>query len=248
VTGWLGSLMTSLLIAVGGATTAPAPGTSPPASPVHSARATSTALVLGGVPVRLPAGSRQVVTVNHTSGTHARVTLWQRTASGWQRLARTKTGRTGYGGLVRPKHREQGTGTTPLGTYRLLSTFGTTPRAATWGLSHRRIRAGDYWVQDNRSAHYNRYRNKAEGGFRWWLPASNVNSSERLRDFPKQYEMAIVTSYNYAAQVRHRGAGIFLHVNGHGPTAGCVSAPRWFLLRTMDALDPGLRPVIAIGR
>ena len=29
-----------------------------------------------------------------------------------------------------------------------------------------------------------------------------------------------MTSYNYAAQVRHRGAGIFLHVNGRGATAG----------------------------
>ena len=58
---------------------------------------------------------------------------------------------------------------------------------------------------------------------------SNVNSSERLRDYPRQYEYSIVTSYNYSRQVRHRGAGIFLHVNGRGATAGCVSAPRWFL-------------------
>jgi L,D-peptidoglycan transpeptidase YkuD (ErfK/YbiS/YcfS/YnhG family) len=80
------------------------------------------------------------------------------------------------------------------------------------------------------------------------LPLSDADSSERLSDFATQYEYAIVTGFNYAAQVRHRGAGIFLHVNGTGPTAGCVSAPRWFLRRTMAALDPDLRPVIAIGR
>ena len=35
----------------------------------------------------------------------------------------------------------------------------------------------------------------------------------------------MVTDFNIK-QVRHRGAGIFLHVNGAGATAGCVSAPR----------------------
>jgi L,D-peptidoglycan transpeptidase YkuD (ErfK/YbiS/YcfS/YnhG family) len=208
----------------------------------------STRIVLDGVTVTLPAGSRQVVTVNHTTGYHARVTLWQRQAGSWHLVARTRAGRIGYGGLVRPRLRIQGTGTTPLGTYRLLWSFGTHPRASSWNLSHRQIRAGDYWVEDNQSAYYNRHRNKAQGGFRWWLPVSNDDSSERLMSFPTQYEFSIVTSFNYAYPVRHRGAGIFLHVNGSGATAGCVSAPRWFLVRTMNVLDPAQRPVVAIGR
>lgn len=102
-------------------------------------------------------------------------------------------------------------------------------------------------MQDNASAYYNRYRNKSQGGFRWRLPSSNVNSSERLRDYPRQYEFAIVTSFNHA-QVRHRGSGIFLHVNGSGATGGCVSAPRRFIARLMRRIDPAERPVIAIGR
>ncbi len=236
-----GALLAAALIALG------APATTPDA-PVAPRAATATTVTLGGVTVRLPAGSRQVVTVNHTRGTRARVVLWQQDASGWHRLARTKVGRTGYGGLVRASHRKQNTGTTPLGTFRLLSTFGTHPRDAAWKLDHRRIRAGDYWVQDNQSAYYNRYRSKSEGGFRWWLPQSDPNSSERLASFPTQYEYAIVTSFNYVKQVRHRGSGIFLHVNGAGATAGCVSAPRWFLVRAMATLDPDQRPVIAIGR
>jgi len=237
----IGALLAAMLIAVG------VPATTPDA-PVGGRAATSTHVTLSGVDVTLPPGSRQVVTVNHTRGTRARVALWEADASGWHRVARSKAGRIGYGGLVRARLRKQNTGTTPLGTFRLLSTFGTHPRAASWDLDHRQVRAGDYWVQDNRSAFYNRYRNKSEGGFRWWLPQSDPNSSERLADLPTQYEYAIVTSFNYARQVRHRGSGIFLHVNGHGPTAGCVSAPRWFLVRAMADLDPDLRPVIAIGR
>jgi len=208
----------------------------------------STRITLGGVIVVLPAGARQVVTVNHTHGSHARVALWQLTAGHWERLARTRAGRTGYGGLVRARLRHQGTGTTPLGTFRLLWSFGTHDREASWDLFHRRIQAGDYWVEDNRSDYYNRYRNKSQGGFRWWLPLSDVNGSELLTDYPVAYEYSIVTSFNYAHPVRYRGAGIFLHVSDGGPTAGCVSAPVWFLRRTLATLDPDLSPVIAIGR
>jgi L,D-peptidoglycan transpeptidase YkuD (ErfK/YbiS/YcfS/YnhG family) len=203
---------------------------------------------LGGVRVALHSGTRQVVTVNHTQGYHARVVFWVKGGGEWRRVYSVRDGRIGYGGLVAPRTRVQGSGTTPLGTVRLISSFGRHARGDTWDLPYRRIRKGDYWVEDNRSAYYNRYRNKRQSGFRWWLPAGDVNSSERLLDFPVQYELSVVTSYNYDAQVRHRGAGIFLHVNGSGATAGCVSAPRLFLRRMMWRLDPDRHPVMAVGR
>jgi L,D-peptidoglycan transpeptidase YkuD (ErfK/YbiS/YcfS/YnhG family) len=202
---------------------------------------------LDGVRVRLRAGTRQVVSVRHTHGYHARVTWWVRSDGRWAKRMQTADGRTGYGGLVRGTHRRQGTGTTPLGTYGLVSAFGTHRASRHWDLRYRRIRAGDYWVEDNASHYYNRYRNKARGGFRWWLPSSDANSSERLRDYPVQYEWALVTSFN-RQQVRHRGAGIFLHVNGSGATAGCVSAPRWFIRKLLHRIHRDARPLIAIGR
>ena len=213
-------------------------------SPAH---AETTHVTLGGVRVGLPPGSRQVVTVNHTRGYHARIAYWVFRTAHWKRLFVSNDGRIGYGGLVAPRKRRQGSGTTPLYTTRLISSFGRHPRGDSWDLPYRRIRRGDYWVEDNGSRFYNRYRNRSQGGFRWWLPTSDVNSSERLRDFPRQYEYSIVTGYN-RAQVRHRGAGIFLHVNGSGATAGCVSAPRWFLRRLMGRLDPDRVPVQAVGR
>lgn len=120
-------------------------------------------------------------------------------------------------------------------------------RHAEWHVDYRRIKAGDFWVGDNESSYYNRYRNKAQGGFRWWLQGTGPNASERLLDYPVQYEMALVISYNYWSPVRYRGSGIFLHVNGSGATAGCVSAPRRFIAALMNRLRPGLHPVIAIG-
>jgi L,D-peptidoglycan transpeptidase YkuD (ErfK/YbiS/YcfS/YnhG family) len=204
-------------------------------------------VMLGGVQVALQDGTRQVVTVNHTRGYHAHLDYWVLRQGSWQKVYGVSDGRIGYGGLVAPFTRVQGTGTTPVGTVRLISSFGRHPHRQGWSLPYRRIRAGDYWVEDNASRYYNRYRNKAQGGFRWWLPASHANSSERLSDFPTQYEYSIVTSYNHD-QVRHRGAGIFLHVNGSGATAGCVSGPRRFIRALMWRLDPAEHPVMAVGR
>lgn len=219
----------------------------PTPPPVVSSPARSERIHLGGVRVRLPAGSRQVVTVNHAHRYHARVTLWQKRHGRWHRVARAHDGRVGQHGLVAARRHRQGTDRTPVGTFRLLSAFGRHHRHHVWELPYQRINTGDYWVRDNRSAYYNRYRNKAQGGFRWWLPARRPNASVRLTAHRRQFEFVVVTSFNHA-QVRHRGAAIFLHVNGRRGTGGSVSAPRWFVRKALGVLDPAQRPVIAVGR
>ena len=226
---------------------APQPALAGPSAHRAPAARESGHVRLDGVDVRLRDGTRQVVTANRTRGYHARITWWVKGRDGWHKQMRAADGRIGYGGLVAGARRHQGTGTTPLGTYGLLSVFGTHPRRDAGALDYRRIRRGDHWVQDNASPHYNRYRNQRQGGFRWWLPSSDPNSSERLTDYRRPYEWSIVTGFN-VEQVRHRGSGIFLHVNGRGATAGCVSAPRRFLGALVRRLDPAAAPVIAIGR
>lgn len=220
-----------------------------PAAPAvaPTAPAAEDTVTLDGVRVRLREGTRQVVTVNRTNGWHARVVFWARKDGRWVKRFRAADGRIGYGGLVRPRKRVQGSGRTPLGTFRLPWAFGMHRRHDNWDRSYyRKVRKGDYWVLDNESKHYNRYRHRSDGGFRWWLDAGHPDASERLKDYPRQYEYSVVTSFN-RRQVRHRGGAIFLHVNGDGATAGCVSAPRWFLRKLMFRLDPDKRPLIAIG-
>ena len=202
---------------------------------------------LDGVTVRLRPGTTQVVTANRTGGHHARVKLWSLRAGRWSVVASTRDGRVGYGGLSRPAQRRQGDGTTPIGTFELTFAFGTHARKARWRMPYHRIRPGDYWVGDNSSPYYNRLRTRAQGGFRWWLPPSDDDASEHLIHYRSQYEYAFATSFN-AGQVRHRGFAIFLHVNGRGATAGCVSAPRSFLQTLYRRLAPQHHPVIAIGR
>jgi len=206
-----------------------------------------TPITLDGVVVDLPAHTGQVITARHTTGTHARLTFWTLRDGRWLVLARSTIGRTGYGGLVEPTTRRQGSGTTPLGTYYLPYTFGSQAQHRGWDMPYRKFDANDYWVGDNASAYYNRYRSKELGGFRWNL-VSPVNGSERLADYPTQYRMSVVVAYNYYDPVNYRGTGIFLHVNGPGATAGCVSAPNWFMDVVMEHLHPDRKPVIAIGR
>ena len=229
-----------------GAFLVPVPGAA--ATTAHAAVSTTPQRIsLDGVPVVLRPGTSQVITARHTSGTYARVTLWSLHYGRWEKVAQTAAGRTGYGGLVAGGERKQGSGTTPLGTYALPFTFGSQSRHAGWSMPYKKFDSNDYWVEDNASAYYNRYRSRELGGFRWYLD-SPVNGSERLADYKTQYTMSVVIAYNYYRRVHYSGAGIFLHVNGRGATAGCVSAPTWFLVTVMRELDPARKPLIAIGR
>src|SRR6478735_4203924 len=237
--------MRRLLVATAAATLAAAGLLAPTGAGAEARQA--DVVRLDGVRVELRAGTTQVVTVDHTRGGRAPVSLSPLAPGGWERQVTTSDGRTGLGGPGDGDRRRQGSGTTPLGTYGLISTFGphaADPRAS---LPHHRIRKGDHWVQDNASDYYNQLRNQRDGGFRWWLPKSDPDSSERLTDYPRQYEWSIVTDFN-VEQVRHRGSGIFLHVNGRGATGGCVSAPRPFIRSLVRLLDPARVPVIGVGR
>lgn len=201
-------------------------------------------VTLGDVLVHLHPGTQQVVTVKHTEGWHAHLTLWCHDGEQWQ-AEQEAPGRTGSGGLVPGADRVQGTATTPLGTFPLLEAFGTHESPAT-RLDYRQIGSGDFWVCDNSSEFYNRRRHQDDGGFRWELPAADPDASERLADYPVQYEYAINIGFNLD-QVRRRGAAIFLHVDGDAATGGCVSGPRDFLRALFERLDPARVPLIAIG-
>jgi len=201
-------------------------------------------ITLGGVAVHLVERTRQVVTVKHTDGWQARLTLWQYDGERWQAELEAP-GRIGSGGLVDADHRVQGSAMTPLGCFPLLAAFGAHESPVT-RLDYRQVGPGDFWVADNESEFYNRWRHCDLGGFRWDLPATDPDASERLTDYPVQYEYAINIGFNLD-QVRHRGAAIFLHVDGEGATGGCVSGPRDFLRELFARLDPAQAPLIAIG-
>jgi L,D-peptidoglycan transpeptidase YkuD (ErfK/YbiS/YcfS/YnhG family) len=221
MTGLLGITLGASLIVTPPATAADISGS----SPNYGKGWVACTKLLNGAHTRVGRTQRTVLVVNQRSKTYADTRFYVRIngrACAFQRMFRATGSRLGYGGTVVGTERRQGTGTTPLGTYTMTMAFGLKSNPGSW-LPYHKVRSGDYWVEDNASRYYNQLRNKSQGGFRYWLPSSNDNSSERLTDFPGQYDYAVVINFNRWPAVRHRGAGIFLHVSGNGPTAGCVS-------------------------
>jgi len=197
-------------------------------------------------PVPVSVGdATQVVTVA-AWGSYATVTAWQYSAGSWHLVIATTAGRVGANGVVAAAVRMQGSDTTPEGTFTLTQAFGigANPGAL---LPYHQVTTHDWWVEDNLSLYYNQMRTDTLGGFNTTWPEWYVNGSEHLITHTGTYQYAVVIDYNRWPAVHYKGAGIFLHVNGSGATAGCVSVP----LATMEVLlrwlNPAAHPRIAIG-
>ncbi|GAA2647663.1 L,D-transpeptidase family protein [Streptomyces vastus] len=186
-------------------------------------------------------GGRQLITVraSRTSSTTGTVTWWDRRDGRWVR-AGSAPARFGARGLVEGGSRKQGTNTTPTGLYDLPYAFGIEPAPKGTTATYRRVHQNSWWCQDNDSRSYNRWTEPRPADCR-------AAESEHLISYGTQYAYALVIGFNYERPVRGRGAGIFLHVNGRGATAGCVSVPRDAMRRILDWGDPARRPHIAIG-
>ncbi|MFJ2177639.1 L,D-transpeptidase [Streptomyces sp. NPDC087851] len=186
-------------------------------------------------------GGSQLLTAEapDTGSTTGRLTWWDRRDGRWV-AAGSAAARFGSGGLTEGDSRQQGTSTTPTGVYDLPYAFGIAPAPAGTAYSYRPVTGSSWWCQDNDSRDYNRW---VEG-----LPADcRAAEAERMADYTEQYAHGMVIGFNYDRPVRGRGAGIFLHVNGAGATAGCVSVPADAMRSVLAWADPGRTPHIAIG-
>ncbi|CAL9624825.1 hypothetical protein SUDANB145_05925 [Streptomyces sp. enrichment culture] len=195
------------------------------------------------LPARMAAtgGGTQLITAvaPDTASTTGTVTWWDRERGRWVR-AGSAPARFGAGGLTEGTTRKQGTNTTPTGLYGLPYAFGIEPAPPGTAYRYRRVRQDSWWCQDNGSRSYNR----------WTEPRPAdcaATEAEHLITYGTQYAHALVIGFNYHRPVRGRGAGIFLHVNGEGATAGCVSVPARAMREILRWADPAARPHIAIG-
>jgi L,D-peptidoglycan transpeptidase YkuD (ErfK/YbiS/YcfS/YnhG family) len=196
-------------------------------------------------PVPVSVGdAHQIVTVSAT-GSYANVVAWQWKNGTWHAVIQTKSARIGTNGVVPATQRKQGTSTTPAGTFTMTEAFGISANPGT-KMPYHLVTTDDWWVEDNNSAYYNSMRGASQGGFA--VTTSGVNGSEHLITFTTQYRYVVVINFNRPPNaVRYRGAGIFLHVNGPGSTAGCVSVPLATMVAIITWLDPAQHPRIAIA-
>ncbi|WP_320784318.1 L,D-transpeptidase family protein [Streptomyces sp. CRN 30] len=207
-------------------------------------------LLLGAAPADGPplptrmadtGGGTQLITAEaaRASSTTGRLTWWDRRGGRWTK-AGSAPARFGAGGLAEGRSREQGTNTTPTGLYDLPYAFGIEKAPPGTDVRYRPVRRNSWWCQDNASRSYNRWTEPRPADCR-------AAESEHLITYGTQYAYAYVIGFNYDEPVRGRGAGIFLHVDGRGATAGCVSVPRGAMRRILAWADPGRAPHIAIG-
>jgi len=207
-------------------------------------------LVLGAAPAASPplpsrmadtGGGTQLITAvaPSTGSTTGTLTWWDRRGDQWVKAGSTSA-RFGAKGLVEGASRKQNTNTTPTGLYDLPYAFGVKAPPAGLLYKFRSVRQSSWWCEDNASRSYNRWVDPRPADCR-------ASESEQLASYETQYAYALVVGFNYHQRVRGRGAGIFLHVNGRGATAGCVSVPSDAMQQILTWVRPWSAPHIAIG-
>ena len=120
----------------------------------------------------------------------------------------------GRGGVVAAERKREGDGGTPTGTHRIVGMLYRPDRMARptdWALP---IGPSDLWSDDVRDPDYN-LMVRAPHGF----------SHEHLRRADPQYDLVLITDWNWPYSVPGRGSAIFIHRwrRPCAPTAGCVA-------------------------
>ena len=165
--------------------------------------------------------------------TNATARTYQRVGPRWRIVRRAMPARVGVSGLSWPKRRHAGDGTTPIGNYGFVYGFGSRSDPGVTGMRWRRLVPGSCWA--GTPHRYNRWVHRTP-----CAPADeNLWASAHLA-----YRYASVIDFNYRQPVYGRGAGIFLHVQTGGPTAGCVSLREADLLAVLRWIRPHSRILI----
>ncbi|MCX5046874.1 MULTISPECIES: L,D-transpeptidase [unclassified Streptomyces] len=221
-----GALLSAALLVLGAASATPAATTA--AAPLPARMADT-------------GGGTQLITAvaPEPSSTTGTVTWWDLRHGHWVR-AGSVAARFGAKGLVEGASRKQSTNTTPTGLYDLPYAFGIKAAPPETRYKYRPVQRSSWWCEDNASRSYNRWTQPRPADCR-------ASESEHLVSYPTQYAYALVIGFNYHERVHGRGAGIFLHVNGRGATAGCVSVPVDAMRRILAWVRPWSEPHIAIG-
>ncbi|GFP74191.1 SH3 domain-containing protein [Clostridium fungisolvens] len=173
-----------------------------------------------------------LITTSSMSSSYANIKFYQKSGEYWNLKTETN-GRVGTSGLAYISNRMQSTNKTPAGVLGILSAFGVADNPGT-KYSYANVTDDMYWDLNSGSATYNRLIHNNPGG-----------DFEHLASYPTQYKYALVTDYN-VNQTANKGGAIFVHINGSGGTAGCVSMPEAQMRELITWVDPGQNPKILI--
>jgi L,D-peptidoglycan transpeptidase YkuD (ErfK/YbiS/YcfS/YnhG family) len=185
---------------------------------------------------RLP--SEQALVVMGCGGFKADMGLYEQQNGQWNMVAAVSAniGRGGMGKTL------EGDGKSPSGIFSLGIAFGLVPAPEGTRYPYACLTPEDYWVDDSRSADYNKWVHYHDGNPKDW------QSAEWLYQEKISYRHAVVINYN-AAREPGKGSAIFLHVwkSEEQPTAGCTAVSEENLERILQWLDPRRAPFIIQG-
>lgn len=204
------------------------------------------------------AGQVVVVTSRGWHSSYAVLRRYVRSGDGaWRRVGDEVRARVGRNGFVVAADRRQDSGTSPAGTFAIVSSFGNGVDPGT-ALPYRQVDRNDWWTYDPRDPRtYNLFQPRRPASARW-----RTSWAEDLSGYGAQYRYAAVLGFNLPTGVHRdatgarvadqpadtrRGGGIFLHVSGPGATSGCVSVDRTTMRQVLRWLEPARRPVIVMG-
>jgi L,D-peptidoglycan transpeptidase YkuD (ErfK/YbiS/YcfS/YnhG family) len=213
----------------------------------------------------LPVTTTQLLVVvgGSVASTDATAYAWQVTAAGrWAQPWPADRARTGYGGWVRAADRRVGDGATAAGTYGLTQAYGLAADPGT-AIAYTQVGGGAYRSGDAGDPRtWNMHQPVASATRSWRV---SEDTSERYADYPTQYQHLVNidvytppsstifhdASHDETVTSQPTGVGkgfaLYLHMDGAGDTAGCVSLPSAQLTRAMRWLSPSRHPMIVMG-
>lgn len=198
---------------------------------------------------------RQIVLVvaDRWDSDAGKLTAWELVEGDWRiEIAEIPVtlGRNGLGlgrglhppGLEGPE-KVEGDRRAPAGIFPLESSFGTRNRLSR-RFPYRKTTPDDFWVDDPKSRHYNRWVDvSAAGVTRDWKSAEVLRRSDGL------YDLALVVGHNLRPIAAGKGSAIFVHSwSAPGrPTIGCTAMDRENLEKLWKWLESRKAPVLVQG-
>ena len=155
------------------------------------------------------------------------LSLWNKNADGSFTNALACYAGYGRNGLKLAAERQEGDGTTPIGSFPILTAFGQGSNPGT-AMTWRQITPQSYWSGE-------------ESTYNTWVESSTPIGGEHLQDYSICYEYAMAVGFNVNPTVYKRGSAIFLHVKNPETwsSSGCVSVERSRMLSLLSACHDG---------
>ena len=174
--------------------------------------------------------AEQLFVVAAVGQTTAYISMHQKDADGAWKQIMTTPGYIGKKGMDKEK---EGDAKTPTGTYHFNYAFGINEDPGCKAFSYRQVTEEDYWSGDQREGYkYNEMVSLKD------YPDLDTENSERIMDYPSEYQYCLNISWNEEG-TPGKGSAIFLHCLGpiKPYTGGCVAIPKDQMITVMQNVN-----------